>query len=43
MFRWLLKKASTVDQWLYEMAAVVKANGVGKNMDNNSAIAVWCK
>ena len=39
----LLKKASTVDQWLYEMAAVVKANGVGKNMDNNSAIAVWCK
>ncbi|MBR6985805.1 MAG: serine/threonine-protein phosphatase [Ruminococcus sp.] len=39
----LLKKASSVDQWLSEMAAVVKSNGIGINMDNNSAIAVWCK
>jgi len=39
----LLKKSASVEQWLNEMAAVVKKNGIGKNMDNNSAIAVWCK
>lgn len=38
-----LKKSSSVEQWLSEMAAEVKKNGFGKNMDNNSAIAVWCK
>ncbi len=37
----LLKKASTVDEWLASMADVVAANGAGKNADNYSAIAVW--
>lgn len=37
----LLKKAQTVEQWLAEMVEVVRANGVGKDMDNFSAIAVW--
>lgn len=37
----LLKKANTVEEWLDSMAAVVHENGAGKNMDNNSAIAVW--
>ena len=39
----LLKKARTVDEWLQSMAAAVKINGAGTNMDNNSAIAVWNK
>ena len=38
----LLKKAGSVSEWLESMTAIVKANGAGKNMDNNSAIAVWC-
>lgn len=37
----LLKKAESPEQWLKEMEAVVRANGMGKNMDNYSAIAVW--
>ncbi|MBP5417129.1 MAG: serine/threonine-protein phosphatase [Clostridiales bacterium] len=37
----LLKKATTPEEWLAEMECVVKANGLGKNMDNYSAIAVW--
>lgn len=37
----LLKKSSSVNEWLSEMVAVVKQNGEGKNMDNFSAIAVW--
>lgn len=37
----LLKKSKTPEEWLQEMAKVVNKNGVGKNMDNNSAIAVW--
>lgn len=36
-----LKKASSVEEWLEFMIDEVKANGIGKNMDNNSAIAVW--
>lgn len=37
----LLKTAQTVEQWLEEMVEIVRANGIGKNMDNFSAIAVW--
>ena len=37
----LLRQARSVEEWLQRMAAVVKANGIGINMDNNSAIAVW--
>lgn len=37
----LLKKSRTVDEWLQGMAAAVRKNGAGTNMDNNSAIAVW--
>lgn len=39
----ILKTSKSVHEWLDSMAAVVRANGRGKNMDNNSAIAVWCK
>ena len=37
----LLKRSATVQQWLKEMAQVVRENGRDRNMDNNSAIAVW--
>ncbi len=37
----LLKRAKTVDEWLQSMIEIVKTNGVGRNMDNFSAIAVW--
>ena len=37
----LLKEAQSVEEWLNQMAAEVKRNGKGKEMDNNSAIAVW--
>lgn len=37
-----LKESSTVGEWLNKMVEMVKENGVGKNMDNNTAIAVWC-
>ena len=37
----LLKSANTPQEWLLSMADVVKQNGIGKNMDNYSAIAVW--
>ena len=37
----LLKDSSGVQEWLDQMAQVVKSNGMDKNMDNNSAIAVW--
>lgn len=36
-----LKNAKSVDQWLKEMKSIVVANGIGKNMDNFSAIAIW--
>lgn len=39
----LLKRSTTVDEWLSSMAEVVKENGIGRNMDNYSAIAVWCQ
>lgn len=37
----LLEKAENPEQWLNEMHKIVMANGIGKNMDNNSAIAAW--
>lgn len=37
----LLKKAASVEEWLFNMVEVVKKNGEGRNMDNYSAIAVW--
>ena len=37
----LLKKAESVEQWLMDMVNVVRANGIGKDMDNFSAVAVW--
>lgn len=37
----LLKKSASPNEWLTQMAEVVKQNGKGRNMDNYSAIAVW--
>ena len=37
----LLKKSSSVEEWLNGMLSIVRKNGEGKNMDNYSAIAVW--
>lgn len=39
----LLKQSSTVNEWLERMIAVVNQNGKGVNMDNNTAIAIWCE
>lgn len=39
----LLKKSDTVEEWLSSMLDVVKTNGIGHNMDNYSAIAIWCE
>lgn len=39
----LLKKANSAEEWLASMIAVVRSNGVGKNMDNFSAITVFCR
>ncbi|MBP3238613.1 MAG: serine/threonine-protein phosphatase [Lachnospiraceae bacterium] len=38
----MLEKAADVKEWLLMMNDEVQKNGIGKNMDNNSAIAVWC-
>lgn len=38
-----LKKATSVEEWLDSMVKIVQTNGEGTNMDNNSAIAVWCQ
>lgn len=38
-----LKEASNVEEWLRLMVDVVKENGIGKEMDNNTAIAIWCE
>lgn len=40
---YLLKESSTVEEWLEKMKTVVRQNGQGINMDNNTAIAVWCE
>ena len=37
----LLKNSNSVDEWLQKMIMVVKTNGIGRKMDNNSAIAIW--
>ena len=36
-----LKKAASVEAWMDAMVSIVKLQGEGKDMDNNSAIAVW--
>ncbi len=36
-----LKKASTVEEWLDTMVEIVNEQGKDRDMDNNSAIAVW--
>ncbi len=38
----LLKSSSSPEEWLEEMRKVVVNNGKDRNMDNYSAIAVWC-
>lgn len=38
-----LKDAATVDEWMDMMVKIIKTNGVGKDMDNYSAIAVWVR
>lgn len=37
----LLSVSSSVEDWINRMADLVRKNGVGKNMDNFSAIGVW--
>lgn len=37
----LLETSSTVEEWLQRMSEEVAKNGVGRKMDNYSAIAVW--
>lgn len=37
----LLKKSSSVQEWMKLMTEEVNHNGQGSDMDNNSAIAVW--
>lgn len=39
----LLSESSSPADWINKMAAVVRQNGRDREMDNNSAIAVWCK
>lgn len=38
-----LKNADTVEQWLAKMIAIINENSSGKDRDNYSAIAVWCR
>jgi len=37
-----LKRAKSVNEWISLMNDEVRKNGIGTNMDNNSAIGVWC-
>lgn len=37
----LLKKSKNVDMWMEGMKAEVRKNGIGKNMDNYTAIGIW--
>lgn len=37
----LLKKSSSVNEWVDKMVEIIRKNGIGKNMDNYTAIAVW--
>ena len=41
MSKLLKGTAESPKQWLEEMEQLVRANGMGKKMDNYSAIAVW--
>lgn len=43
MMQKTLKKSKTAKEWCEAMIQVVKANGSGNNMDNFSAITVFCK
>ncbi len=36
-----LKKSGSVEEWMDQMVAIVNETGQGRDMDNNSAIAVW--
>ena len=36
-----LRSASTVEEWMDAMVKIVNEQGKGRDMDNNSAIAVW--
>lgn len=36
-----LKTSDSVEEWIARMSDIVRVNGMGKNMDNYSAIAVW--
>ena len=37
----LLKKSSSVEEWLQLMQETVEGRGRGKEMDNYSAVAIW--
>ena len=37
-----LETSDSPDDWMNKMRKIIEINGEGKNMDNNSAIAVWC-
>ncbi len=37
----LLKKSCSVENWVQKMLEIVRSNGVEKNMDNYTAIAIW--
>lgn len=39
----LLEKSTSVQEWVNGMAEIARINGNGKNMDNFSAIGVWCE
>ena len=39
----LLEQSCSVQEWLDKMSRCVLENGKGKNMDNNTAIAVWVR
>ena len=38
-----LEESSSVNEWLDKMSKHVKQSGKGKDVDNNTAIAVWCE
>ena len=37
-----LETSDSPDDWMNKMRKIIEINGEGKNMDNNSAIEVWC-
>lgn len=38
----LLKKSASVSEWLEAMKSEVEKNGAGHDMDNYTALAIWC-